>query len=75
MLAKTPDFPGFLHLPPVDFALSERKKRKLVGELGTPGSLPAISPVLTSALQDASVGYANTSTRRSWLMRADLELR
>jgi hypothetical protein len=75
MLAKTTDFPGFLRLQPVDFALPERKKREFVGELGTPGSLPAISPVLTSALQDASVGYADTSTRRNWLMRADLELR
>ncbi len=28
-------------------------------QVGTPGSLPAISPVLTSALRDASVGYAS----------------
>jgi hypothetical protein len=32
---------------------------KKVNDLGTPGSLPAISPVLTSALRDASVGYAS----------------
>jgi hypothetical protein len=43
-------------------------------EIGTPGSLSAISPVLTSALGGASVGYVSVRSRRTWLMRAEPEL-
>jgi hypothetical protein len=31
MLAKTPDFPGFLRLQPFDLAFPKRRKRELVG--------------------------------------------
>jgi hypothetical protein len=37
MLAKTPDFPGFLRLQPFDLALPKRRNRELVGGGGVGG--------------------------------------
>ena len=58
------DFAGGCFEPRMDTNMRRARARararaRRPAHMGTPGSLPAISPVLTSALRDACVGYAS----------------